>query len=240
MKYAVDFEDREYTVETFRQRYGTDHEVEPHCPSCKEAVVDVFSLKDPRRRFFRHQPHPESADWIDDCALANREDRWGSLFTNSGPWREDRGRVLRTAFIAEANRAPVRRFFDHVMKLSRKGPLPSAEINVLIRKGDRKGVWGLDGLSLWMAPYLLLTLGKFENSRVKFHFYFGELKEGEPREMKRRATYKDSGRKADSRGAEFMISEEYHRQHSGPADNSWAGHRNSTCASGGPNGPSSV
>lgn len=48
-----------------------------------------------------------------------------------------------------------------------------AEFVDLVRRGDRKGVWGYVNLQSWAVPFILLSLGNFTTkSGIPFHFVF--------------------------------------------------------------------
>lgn len=149
----------------------------PYCDACHE-IVHTYGVHTPNPRTvprFDHADLAPDADPLDDCVLANRNDRFRGLHPKS--FDEERGNEMRTRFFDDANLAL---FYAFCLHLCRKGNLPVAKFRSMLRRADKKRIWAYADIPLWAIPYVLLTLENFTAKKKDlsgdygFHFVFNK------------------------------------------------------------------
>ena len=81
----------EVTVQEFHERASSEYKANgifPYCPQCSERV-ELYGINSPDISRFDHPNRPADLDPLDDCTLADRNDR----FRGAGPdaWDYERG-----------------------------------------------------------------------------------------------------------------------------------------------------
>ncbi|MDP1774691.1 MAG: hypothetical protein Q8L15_20685 [Methylobacter sp.] len=145
----------------------------PYCDSCRE-VVHLYGVHTPNPNTtprFDHADIAPDADPLDDCILANRNQRYRGLEPDG--WDDSRGAVMRKRFFEDDNLAQAYAF---CLNLCRHGNLPKVKFLSMLNRADRKRVWAYVDIPLWSIPYVLLTLENFTDKKKGYEFHFSFIK----------------------------------------------------------------
>ena len=170
MKHAI-FQGCVLDIAQFIGRAGPEWKAKglrPSCPNCG-IEVDPYGVHSPEsvHRF----DHPDLAvadESFDDCPLARRGGRFGYLEVDALDTRQ--ARQLRLGFPNATEEVGMAYAF---VSRATGYRCTLAEFVDLVRRADRKGVWGYVGLHSWAVPFILLSLGNFTTrTGIPFHFVF--------------------------------------------------------------------
>ena len=207
-------------VEEFLRRASPEYKkkgILPYCDACHEPV-DVYgahtSNPETVRRFDHRNLSPDT-DPLDDCILANRNQRFRGLSPDG--FDDIRGQRIRAQFLEPNFLA---RCYAFCLSLCRKGNLPTEKFRSMLLRAERKRIWAYAGIHLWAIPYILLTLENFyvkndKNCGCGFHFVFQKpnrttvsalwTRHNECRLLK---VFSDTGRAMQSTDNPFSVSED--------------------------------
>ena len=165
-------------VEEFLRRASPEYKkkgILPYCDACHEPV-DVYgahtSNPETVRRFDHRNLSPD-ADPLDDCILANRNQRFRGLSPDS--FDDVQGHKIREHFFEPDFLARSYRF---CLNLCRNGNLPTNKFRSMLLRAEQKRIWAYAGIQFWSIPYILLTLENFSTTprnskhQYDFHFFF--------------------------------------------------------------------
>lgn len=216
------------TPEEFIRRATPLHKergIFPYCPSCRE-IVDLYGVHSPGvTSRFDHKNLPAGTDSLDDCILANRNTRFRGMEPDD--WDDEAGKKLRAEFFTEEN---IRTAYAFCLQMCRSGNLPVKKFRSMVARADRKNIWSYAGITLWIVPYILLTLENFAHEprdggrRYEFHFLFDKPKGTSisvlwvrPRDCRLKKVFSNSGMPVRADDNPFPISEQAMREKAGDA-----------------------
>lgn len=144
----------------------------PYCPACGE-IVHLYGVKNPHpatTQRFDHANIADDMDPLDDCVLAKRTKRFLGL--EPSEWALARAQQVRHEFMEDENLA---RCYAFCINFCRSGNLSTTQFKSMLRRADKKNIWGYAGIEQWVIPYILLLLENFEarpqgKSAYGFHF----------------------------------------------------------------------
>lgn len=219
------------TVSEFLGLAGRNYKnkgVFPHCPACQE-ILEIYGAHSvavtPR---FDHQNLPPNSDPFSDCILANRGDgRFKDLEPNG--WDYEQGKILREDFFRDDS---LRRAYSFSLHMCGVKNLSANQFGQLIERADRRNVWSYRGITPWVIPYILITLGDFRGvSSVSqkvfdFHFVFEKPKKSpadvlwlSPEECSIIKLFSRTNKPFDTADNPYPLSEQLYNEKAG--DSSW-------------------
>ena len=107
----------------------------PYCDACHE-IVHLYGVNTPNPNTTPRFDHADSApdtDPLDDCVLANRNQRYQEMEPDA--WDDSQAADIRKRFFEDANLA-VAYAFCH--KLCQQGNLPTKKFTSMLKRADKK------------------------------------------------------------------------------------------------------